>query len=77
VRSGVTVNGSLTTMPRLRRTTLSSLFESAQVESSQLQLQPVEQTPRNLRDSAEFLLAIIELERKRGLRVHPESPTKH
>jgi len=64
-------------MPRLRRTTLSSLFETAQVESPQLQLEPVEQTPRNLRDSAEFLLAIIELERARGLRVHPESPTRH
>jgi hypothetical protein len=32
---------------------------------------------RNPRDSAEFLLAVIELERARGLRVHPESPTRH
>jgi hypothetical protein len=33
--------------------------------------------PRSPRDSAEFLLAVIELERVRGLRVHPESPTRH
>jgi len=63
-------------MPRLRRTTLSSAFQTAQVESQQLRLQPVESS-RSVRDSAEFLLAVIELERVRGLRVHPESPTRH
>ncbi len=64
-------------MPRLRRATPSSKFETAQVESPQLQLQAVEQSPRRVRDQAKFLLAIIELERSRGLRVHPESPTRH
>ena len=65
-------------MPRLRRaTTLSSEFQTAQVESPQLRLQPVEPSRRSVRDSAEFLLAVIELERVRGLRVHPESPTRH
>lgn len=62
-------------MPRLRRNTLSSEFQTAEVE--QLGLRPVEVSPRSLRDSAEFLLAIIELERVRKLRVHPESPTRH
>jgi hypothetical protein len=61
-------------MPRLRRPTLSS---ELQVESSQLQLRSVEAGPRSPRDSAEFLLAVLELERVRGLRVHPESPTRH
>lgn len=64
-------------MPRLRRAMLSSEFQTRQVESRQLQLQPVEGSPRSPRDSAEFLLAVIELERVRGLRVHPESPTIH
>ena len=63
-------------MPRLRRATPSSEFQTAQVES-RLQLQPVVANPRSPRDSAEFLLAVIELERVRGLRVHPESPTRH
>ena len=61
-------------MPRLRRATPSAEF---QTESRQLQLQPVVSGSRNPRDSAEFLLAVIELERVRGLRVHPESPTRH
>ena len=64
-------------MPRLRRTALSSEFSTVQVESRELRLQPIEPSPRSVRDSAEFLLAVIELERVRGLRVHPESPTKH
>jgi len=63
-------------MPRLRRATPSSEFQTAHGES-RLQLQPVVPNPRNPRDSAEFLLAVIELERVRGLRVHPESPTRH
>ena len=64
-------------MPRLRRPTPSSEFQTDQVETRRLQLQPVVPSPRSPRDSAEFLLAVIELERVRGLRVHPESPTRH
>jgi hypothetical protein len=64
-------------MPRLRRTALSSELQTAQVESQELRLQPIELSPRSVRDSAEFLLAVIQLERVRGLRVHPESPTRH
>jgi hypothetical protein len=60
-------------MPRLRRATLSSELPTAQIESSR----PVEPGPRSVLDPARFLLAIIELERVRGLRVHPESPTRH
>ena len=64
-------------MPRLRRATLSSELSTAQIESQQPQTRPVETGSRNALDPARFLLAIIELERTRGLRVHPESPTKH
>ena len=64
-------------MPRLRRAALSSEFPTTQVEPRELGLQPIELSPRSVRDSAEFLLAVIELERVRGLRVHPESPTRH
>jgi hypothetical protein len=64
-------------MPRLRRATSSSEFPTTEVESQQLRLQPIEPSPRSVRDSAEFLLAVIELERVRKLRVHPESPTRH
>jgi hypothetical protein len=60
-------------MPRLRRATLSSELPTAQIESSR----PVEPGPRSVLDPARFLLAIIELERARGLCVHPESPTRH
>jgi hypothetical protein len=63
------------TMPRLRRATLSSEFPAAQVESSQPRT--AETSARSVLDPARFLLAIIELERARGLRVHPESPTRH
>lgn len=66
-------------MPRRRptTTTLSSEFPTAHYESSQLQLRAVEPSRKSLRDSARFLRAIIEIERVRGLRVHPESPTRH
>ncbi len=64
-------------MPRLRRATLSSEFPTARVESPQLQVGPIEPSRRSLQDPAKFLLAIVELERVRGLRVHPESPTVH
>jgi hypothetical protein len=61
------------TMPRLRRTTLSSEFPTT--ESAQLQ--PVESSPRSVQDPDKFFRAIVELERVRGLRVHPESLTLH
>ena len=61
-------------MPRLRRATLSEI-PAEQTESPQLALQPVE--PRPLHDPERFFRAIVELERMRGLRVHPESPTIH
>ena len=63
-------------MPRLRRVT-SSEFPTAQPESPQLQLRSVEPDPRSLHDPDMFFRAIVELERARGLRVHPESPTLH
>ena len=64
-------------MPRLRRSTLSSEFETAELESPQLQLQPVKTSRGSLQDPAKFFRAIAEIERVRGLRVHPESPTVH
>ena len=64
-------------MPRLRRATLSSEFPTAQSESPQLLLQPVEPSRQSLQDPAMFFRAIVEIERERGLRVHPESPTRH
>jgi hypothetical protein len=64
-------------MPRHRRTKLSAELPTTQSESAQLQLQPVEPSPRRVQDPDKFLRAIIELERVRGLRVHPESPTIH
>lgn len=59
-------------MPRLRRAT--SAFPTAETE---LQPRPVEPSPRSGRDPNKFVRAIVELERVRGLRVHPESPTIH
>jgi hypothetical protein len=64
-------------MPRLRRTTSPSEFPTTQSESPQLRLQPVEPSPRSVPDPDTFFRAVIELERVRGLRVHPESPTIH
>jgi hypothetical protein len=64
-------------MPRLRRATPCSEFETAQAESPQLQLRPIESGARSLQDPDMFFRAIVELERVRGLRVHPESPTVH
>lgn len=64
-------------MPRLRRATLSSEISTAEIDSPQPQMQPVEAGSRSVKDPARFLLAIIELERVRGTRVHPESPTRH
>ena len=61
-------------MSRRRPATSSSEFE---YDSLQLQLQPVEPSRKSLRDAARFLREIIEIERVRGLRVHPESPTRH
>jgi hypothetical protein len=62
-------------MPRLRRSSLSSEFSTAELDSAQLQ--SVETGQRNLKDPAKFFRAIVEIERVRGLRVHPESPTRH
>ena len=62
-------------MPRLRRSNLSSEFPTAQLESPQLR--PAEQSRPGLQDPAMFFRAIVEIERLRGLRVHPESPTRH
>ncbi len=64
-------------MPRLRRAASSSEFPTAQTKSRQLQLQPVELSPLSVQDPEKFFHAIVELERVRGLRVHPESPTVH
>ena len=75
MRSDVVSERIVKTMPRLRRATLSSEFPTARTASPQPR--PVETNPRSALDPARFLLAIIELERKRGLRVHPESPTRH
>ena len=62
-------------MPRLRRASLSSEFPTARLESSQESSSDCGR--RDLRDSAKFFRAIVEIERLRGLRVHPESPTRH
>jgi hypothetical protein len=62
-------------MPRLRRATLSAEFPTTQTESTQLQ--PVAPSARSVQDPEKFFRAIVELERVRGLRVHPESPTLH
>ena len=64
-------------MPRLRRATLSSEFPTAQTESPQLRLHPVEPSPRSVQDPDMFFRAIVEIERVRGLWVHSESPTLH
>jgi hypothetical protein len=64
-------------MPRLRRATSSSEVSTTQTESQQLQLQPVEPSPRSGQDPDKFFRAIVELELSRGLWVHPESPTLH
>lgn len=74
VRSDVSERIEMT-MPRLRRTTLSSELPTAQVESPASRA--AETSPHSVLDPARFLLAIIELERVRGTRVHPESPTRH
>jgi hypothetical protein len=62
-------------MPRMRRSSLSSEFPTDQPDSPQPQ--PVEADERSLQDPAKFFRAIVEIERVRGLRVHPESPTRH
>jgi len=64
-------------MPRRRSAILSSEFPTAEYASPELRLQPVEPSRKSLRDAARFLREIIEIERVRGLRVHPESPTRH
>jgi hypothetical protein len=64
-------------MPRLRRATLPSEFPTPQTETPQSGLQSIDPSPRSVRDPDMFFRAIVELERVRGLRVHPESPTVH
>jgi hypothetical protein len=77
VRSDVASERIEMKMPRLRRAIASSELTTAQVERPQNQTQTAETSPGSVLDPARFLLAIIELERVRGLRVHPESPTRH
>jgi hypothetical protein len=62
-------------MPRLRRNSLSAELQTVERES--VQRCPAEARRSSLRDPARFFRAIAELERARGLRVHPESPTMH
>ncbi len=64
-------------MPRLRRAASSSEFQTPQTESPQSGLQSIDPRPRSVQDPDTFFRAIVELERVRGLRVHPESPTVH
>jgi hypothetical protein len=64
-------------MPRHRRTKSSAEFPTTQSETPRLQLQLVEPSRGSVQDPDKFFRAIIELERVRGLRVHPESPTIH
>lgn len=61
-------------MPRRRPAISSFEFEPTEYDSTQLHLQP---SRKSVRDAARFLREIIEIERVRGLRVHPESPTRH
>ena len=61
-------------MPR-RRPAKSSEFPTAQPEPPQLQ--SVEPEPRSVQDPDKFFRAVAELERVRGSRVHPGSPTVH
>jgi hypothetical protein len=61
-------------MPRLRRPSPSE-FPTERLES--VQAEPAATRRRSVRDPVKFFRAIAEIERLRGLRVHPESPTLH
>jgi hypothetical protein len=61
-------------MPRRRR---AAKLQTVETGSRQLQLRSVGSSPRNVRSPERFIRAIMELERVRGLRVHPESATIH
>ena len=70
-------------MPRTRRP---SAFRLDQIDSPPSQLGIIlssdtrsvaTDTPRTSRDPMKFIRAMAEIERMRGLRVHPESPTLH
>jgi hypothetical protein len=62
-------------MPRLRRSS-----PSLDLPTDRLDLReapPVERQGRSVGDPLVFFRAIAEIERLRGLPVHPESPTRH
>jgi hypothetical protein len=69
-------------MPRTRRP---SAFRLDQIDSPPSQLgiilssetRSVTDTPLTSHDPVKFIRAMAEIERTRGLRVHPESPTLH
>ena len=70
-------------MPRTRRP---SAFPLDRVDSPQSQLGIIlssetravaADSPRTSRDPMKFVRVMAEIERLRGLRVHPESPTQH
>ena len=69
-------------MPRTRRP---SAFPLDRVDSSSSQLAIIVSSeapaaadgPRTSRDPMKFVRVMAEIERLRGLRVHPESPTLH
>ncbi len=69
-------------MPRTRR---SSAFRIDEIESPQSRLGLILSSepraavdyPRMSSDPLKFVRVMAEIERRRGLRVHPESPTLH
>jgi hypothetical protein len=67
------VNGAKN-MPRLRRSSSTEL-QTGSLESSQVRASG--RRKPSVQDPAKFFRAIVEIERVRGLRVHPESPTMH
>ena len=62
-------------MPRLRRSSPSSELSTDRLDLSEAQ--PVDTRQRGVGDPVKFFRAIAEIERLRGLPVHPESPTRH
>ena len=62
-------------MPRLRKPSPSSEFQPDRLEF--VEVQQAGTRRRSVGDPVTFFRAIAEIERLRGLRVHPESPTRH
>jgi hypothetical protein len=62
-------------MPRLRKLSSTSDFPTDRLEP--VEAQPAGTRRRGVRDPVKFFRAIAEIQRLRGLRVHPESPTRH